>query len=698
METNDQNAGSKGSGFLPKMSETERKLRLAMEVARIGYWKYDCATQQVEWSEGHEKLFGIDIREFKGNLNGVQDWVHPDDRAHGILNLQRTLHEKVPFDNTYRVVQPNGKVEWLHSYGYLSEDLQGNPEHVFGITRNMTHEKEAESRIQYESGLRKLILEISARFINIPLPEVNELVNEALRKMGTFVEADRAYIFTLNTETTICSNTYEWCAEGISPEINNLQTISLPREWIDTFCTYQPVCIFDVPDLKEGYTKEILASQGIKSLLALPMLEERRCIGFVGFDSVKKFHNYSDTEQQLLQVFADVLINIKLRQQAEEELIAAKEAAEAGNRIKTAFLQNISHELRTPLNGILGFGELIAVEELDPSEKRHYLTHLQQNSNRLIQTISNYLDMAQLTSSNYSIENVTFSLSSLLKEVIQGIRPESLGKHIKILSDFPDDAEDFFIFSDRDAIRKVVLHLTDNAVKFTKEGSITLGFKQDGSEIELFVRDTGRGIEPHALTTIFHPFHQGDTAHTRGYEGSGLGLAIVKALVEKLGGDIRVESEVGKGSLFRISFPWNYEVKQPAIPKKRLVGFSRSRSRILVADDDLINTQYMETLLSLKGYQSVFAANGLEAVDIIRKDPAVDLVLMDIRMPVMDGLEATREILMLRPELPVIALTAYVVQDDIRQINAAGCRQYLSKPVLREQLMQVLAQFESSSF
>lgn len=697
METNDQNAGSKGSGFLPKMSETEQKLRLAMEVARIGYWKYDCATQKVEWSEGHEKLFGIDIRDFKGDLNGVQDWVHPDDREHGIGNLQRTLHEKVPFDNTYRVVTPEGKVEWLHSYGYLIEDQYGNPHHVFGITRNITHEKEAESRIQYESGLRKLILDISARFINIPLKDVESAVNDALMKMGSFVEADRTYIFTLNTETTICSNTHEWCSEGVTPEIGNLQAISLPQEWIDIFCTYQPVCVFDVPGMEEGYTKEILSLQRIKSLLALPMLEGSRCIGFVGFDSVKKYHAYSETEQQLLQVFADILINIKLRQQADEELIAAKEAAEAGNRIKTAFLQNISHELRTPLNGILGFGELIATEDLDPSEKRHYLTHLQQNSKRLIQTISNYLDMAQLTSSNYDIENGTFSLPSLLKEVIQGIRPESLGKHIKILTDIPADAEEFFIFSDRDAFRKVILHLVDNALKFTKDGFITLGFKQDGSEIELFVRDTGSGIEQHALATIFYPFNQGDIAHTRGYEGSGLGLTIVQALVEMLGGNIRVESEVGKGSLFRLSFPLNSEVKQRPIPKQTATAFSRSRSRVLVAEDDQINAQYMETLLSHNGYQSVFAANGLEAVNIIRKDPDVGLVLMDIRMPVMDGLEATREILKLRPELPVIALTAYVVQDDIRQINAAGCRQYLPKPVLREQLMQVLAQFDSSA-
>jgi len=692
---NQKNAGKKSPGDDNHLPDIENKLRLAMEVARIGYWKYDCDTQKVEWSEGHEKLFGIDIADFRGNLDGVQDWVHPDDREHGIRNLEKSLREKVPFDNVYRVVKPDGKVEWLHSYGHLIENQEGKTESIFGITRNITQEKDAENQIRYESGLRKLILEITAGFILIPVNEINTAIDQALMKMGSFVGADRAYIFDLNTETTICSNTHEWCAREIAPEINNLQEIPLPQEWIDTFLTLKPVCIFDVPGMEEGYTKEILSSQGIKSLLSLPMLKDKQCIGFIGFDSVKQHHPYSDNEQQLLQVFADVLISIKLRHQAEEELIAAKEEAEAGNRMKTAFLQNISHEIRTPLNGILGFGQLIAQEEMDQTQKLECLGHLNKSSNRLIQTITNYLDMAQLASGNYAIEKRLFSVHALLREIWEETRLGPANNNVNIILDMQADTEKLQIPSDHDAIHKILYHLLDNAIKFTKTGSITLGSRHRGPVVELFVKDTGRGIDGKLKTSVFQPFMQADTDHTRGYEGSGLGLAIVKSLTEKLDGTIRVESEVGIGSEFVITFPLQPSVPVPKPVDQKPAAKPFSLSRILVADDDPINSSYMKSLLSQQGYETVFASNGKEAVDIILQDPTVDLILMDIRMPVMDGLEATREILKIRPGLPVIALTAYVVQEDILKIRAAGCQQYLSKPVPKNRLLHLLAQYKT---
>ena len=376
------------------------------------------------------------------------------------------------------------------------------------------------------------------------------------------------------------------------------------------------------------------------------------------------------------------------------ELIAAKEKAEASDNLKGAFINNISHEIRTPLNGILGFSQILTDAGLSNEEKEEYLSMVNESSDRLINTVTNFIDISLLTSKNQEVNRLEFDLEPLLCGVVEKLREPSRKKGLKILMEIPENADGIKAKTDKDLLEKTLFHLLDNAVKFTELGFVKLGFEIKGTDIRFFVQDSGVGISPENNLQIFKGFTQEHASMTRGYEGSGLGLSIASKIVELLGGKIEVSSEKGVGSTFSFSLPCfsqSFGFVDENIPVKK--SKPGDKLNVLVAEDDEFNYFYINKILKYEFINLIHAEDGQKAVDICLNNPEIDIVLMDLKMPLMDGFEATRQIKLFRKDLPIIAVTAYSGTEDRKNAMMAGCDEFITKPVKKEVLMNTLERF-----
>ena len=392
--------------------------------------------------------------------------------------------------------------------------------------------------------------------------------------------------------------------------------------------------------------------------------------------------------------FLAVKEDLTERKKLEAELIEAKVRAEASDKLKTAFLNNISHEVRTPLNGILGFGEFVLQPDLKQEEKDAYLQILNESSDRLVNTITNYMDISLIVSGNMKVRSTQFEIIKILDKIYRLFLPKCRAKGLDLNTNYQMGFSPLFM-GDEVLMEKSVTHILDNAVKFTSTGSITLGFNIINNTLEIFIKDTGPGIDPHSQTTIYKVFMQGEVSDTKGYDGSGLGLSIARGLVELMGGKVSMESEPGKGSAFYLKFNnKNINEVTPVVQKEGNGILSQTQMPlVLIAEDEESNATLLKVLFSKHSLKCLIAANGQEAVDLCHANPEISMVLMDIKMPVMDGLEATRRIKEFRKQLPIIGFTAYAMTGDKDKALDAGCDDYLTKPVRSEQLLELINRY-----
>lgn len=387
--------------------------------------------------------------------------------------------------------------------------------------------------------------------------------------------------------------------------------------------------------------------------------------------------------------------DISERIKADEAMKLAMGKAEASDRLKTSFLNNISHEVRTPLNGILGFAEIISLSDLTDEEKKVAFSMVHESSNRLLETITNYMDISLLVSGEMTVNMKKLKPAPLLRDIFSKFRSICYSKDLDFLLSIPENSENIFVISDAEHLQKILTQLLNNAVKFTKMGQIQFGFEIRNDDLEFFISDTGIGIGKDSLENVFNHFVKEDQIKTRPTEGSGLGLSIAKGLVELLGGRIWVASEVGKGSKFFFTIP--HKIVKGNDKKESSEGSERKAVKltsILVAEDDEYNFMYLKTLLEqATSAKIIHASNGKEAIEKFRNNPGIELVLMDIKMPEMDGLEATRKIKSINATIPVIAITAYAMLGDENRILEAGCDGYLSKPISRKSLLEKMSEY-----
>jgi signal transduction histidine kinase/CheY-like chemotaxis protein len=380
-------------------------------------------------------------------------------------------------------------------------------------------------------------------------------------------------------------------------------------------------------------------------------------------------------------------------QLSEEQLKEAKLKAEESDRLKMAFLANMSHEIRTPMNGILGFADLLAEKELSHEKREYYANIVKSSSQQLLNIISDIIDISKIEAGEFTLSYATFELIDFLDEMTEQARillKQKNKEHINLLYTLKANKKSFT--TDMNRLAQIVLNLLSNAIKYTEKGSIELICETIENKIKIEVIDTGRGIDKSKHKLIFERFRQANEVNS--FEGgTGLGLSICKALVEKMDGEIGVESEPGKGSMFYCIIPGKKNIeppKQEIIESKTI--FSKEKIKILFVEDEEINYLYLLEILKNKKFELYHAINGLEAVKLFKKRRP-NIVLMDIKMPRMNGFEALKEIKKINSGVPVVAITAYAMSGDKTKALNAGFNSYLSKPLTQEKLLATINQY-----
>jgi len=385
-----------------------------------------------------------------------------------------------------------------------------------------------------------------------------------------------------------------------------------------------------------------------------------------------------------------------------EELISAKEKAEESDRLKSAFLTNMSHELRTPLNAIIGFSSLMITTAPD-NETTSYLKIIANSGQHLLGLVEDILDISMIEREQININYEKVGVNSILFDVKNIIKGEILKEdkiEIQLILSINPDLSDIFIFTDSKRLKQVLINLLKNSLKFTDKGYIKFGYsvikRYEADYLKFYVIDTGIGIEKKYHEIIFNNFRQIDDTNTRKYGGTGIGLSIARKIIEKLGGEIWVESEPGEGSVFYFTLPLLSEKRYPSSFPIDAAAITKNDYRgktILIAEDEITSYEFLRIFFTKMNIRVLWAKNGIEAIDMCQSDPLIDLVLMDIKMPILNGYESTRKIKKMLPGMPIIAQTAHAMPSEKEEALNSGCDDYLSKPIEMVQLKALLEKY-----
>ena len=386
-----------------------------------------------------------------------------------------------------------------------------------------------------------------------------------------------------------------------------------------------------------------------------------------------------------------------------EDLIKAKIEAEESSRLKSSFLANISHEIRTPLNSVVGFSNLLLSDNITKGVREEYIEQINHNSEKLLQIIGDIIDLSRLESSQIEITYEETSLSNIVNDTVeearQIIRRTEKSIMLNVKNHFENNGD--LIFTDRIWLKRILSHLMDNAVKFTLDGSIEFSYRLENEHVVFAIKDTGIGINKENLERIFEEFRQEIDGHHRPFEGLGIGLTLAKEVVERMGGKIYVKSEKGIGSEFSFSIPYRPAGStrprlQTIMDDTLITTMNWSSKKCLLVDDNKDVLIYLNRVLVDTGVLIITARSGFEAIDIIKNTPDIDVVLLDMQMPGMNGIEATKEIRKIRKNVPIIAQTAFIFEDDKDIILEAGCDACLIKPIRKDHLITVMSSFMKS--
>jgi signal transduction histidine kinase/DNA-binding response OmpR family regulator len=652
-----------------------------------------------------------------------------------------------------------------------------------------------------------IVLSIANELININTDEFHQKIENALAMVGDFLDVDRVYVFEYDYEKRFMNNTFEWCNQGVSKEIDNLQQIDMDMfddVWVKYHKIGQPAIYEDVNALdKEHLIYQILEPQGVKSVTTLPLMDNQKCLGFVGFDDVRNKRQWNNSEMNLLKVLSEVITNATLKQEQQKKLIELKQKADEASLEKNQFLAKISHEFRTPLHGISNALYLLESTDLT-SEQKEYHDIATYSTKALMSMISDLLDISKIESGQIDIFEDVFNLENELTNMILTILPKAQEKGL--LVDFEFDYQmNYNHLGDYTKIRQIILNLLSNAIKYTQQGKIKINVNRIAEEniydvIRFSIEDTGIGIDHKHIDKIFDKFYQVDSGDSRKYEGTGLGLSIVKELIQTLGSKIELETSLNDGSKFSFDLKLKkqghidfkevkgfkvlltdqdelmnhfckvfesmgmhvyYDTKDESVlfdliifnnekslelvdfyknnfakpttlfvkigelesihhlqvtlyfqkimsrktMYQKIVGelFEKKQGRFdrynealsgyaLVVDDNRLNRIALENILKKQGIHSKLVDGGKKAIEAA-KNERFDIILMDIQMPEMDGIEASKSIRNLGPQyayIPIIGVTANAFLNDYDLMKEAQMNDVLFKPIHIDALERIL--------
>ncbi len=572
----------------------------------------------------------------------------------------------------------NGATVWTEIAISAVFDDNQDFQHFLGITRNISDRKREEKIKSIQFNISKAVSEIT---------EIKDFVEIIKRELKSLIDIKNFFIAFYNEDEKMLSNSIcydenesfdKWHVNDSLTGliIKNNKAILLKKEDI--------LSLYKNNEIK-------LYGQIAECWLGIPLIANGKPFGAFVVKSYDNPNAYSNSDMDILTYISQnisLALN-KLKQDAEIRTALAK--AKESDKLKSAFLANMSHEIRTPLNGILGFANLMLEEDFELEEVNQYAQIISKSGKRLMELINNIIDISRIESGTSIINYSVFSPEILIKDVVNQFLVQAENQKINLKFDLPENSENLLIKSDELKLHQILTNLINNALKFTSNGIIEISYKINNDNIRFQIKDSGIGIPIDEQSKIFNRFYQVNNSLSRGHEGAGLGLSLCKGLIELLEGKIWLHSEIGKGSVFSISLPLT-KVEKEIINNKsesENLYFIKSHT-ILVAEDEITNFQYVETVLKKSGFKVLHAADGEEAINHVRTNNDIDLVLMDVKMPILDGYSATKEIRKFNNSIRIIALTAFALSGENEKAINAGCNDYIAKPVNKDSLLKII--------
>ncbi|MFK5957523.1 MAG: PAS domain S-box protein [Lutibacter sp.] len=651
-----------------KLKDSEFLLNEAQKIAQLGSYTLNIESGFWTTSLVLDTLFGID-KNYKKDIDGWLKIIHPKDKKMMFNHLSTNVlinHEF--FDKEYRILRNNDKEErWVHGLGKLEFNEEGKPIRMLGTIQDITEQKKVE-----ETLLQK----------NLQIKEQNkQLIKSEKKFRGLYEKSGDAIMIGKNGKFVDLNNAALHMFGYTSKEKFLKTKIS------DLYPKIQP-------DGSDSYVKS-------KEMLGAAFEN-----GTHRFEFTHKKKNGKIFPVEILltaisnkndnKVMHGVLRDISNRKLIEAELIQAKEKAEESDRLKTEFINNMSHEIRTPMNGIMGFSEFLADPNLADEKRKYFVKIIKNSGHQLLQIIDDILEISRLGTKQVKVFEESVNLNNLLLELFSIFDTKAKENKTPLYLEKGLLDKQSTILTDKTKLNKIISNLLENALKFTNVGTIEFGYNLIENnklrQLEMYVKDTGKGIKKEDQKLIFERFSQAEKEISKNTKGLGLGLSIAKENTELLGGKISVDSTKGKGTTFYVTIPYKPIFKDEDIKIEHI----EEKQTVLIVEDEEVNYLYLSTLIQdiLKLNCTVLhAKNGKEAIKIYKENSSIAVILMDLKMPIMNGYDATTAIKKINPNIPIIAQTAYSTKTEIKKAIAFGCDDFISKPISKESLFKIITKF-----
>ena len=652
-----------------ELIETNERFAVAAEAAGLGFWDYDIETRTTRWDDQMLRIYGLTRAVEQTQIRSLAyTYIHPDDHLKFEAEVREVINGARDLDIEYRIVQPGGRVRHLKAAASLKRDSTGRAARLVGVSFDITDSKQIENK----------------------LVEANERFAIASEAAGL-----RFWDFDVDTRSV-----------GWNEEIFRLRGLARP-EGVRDLLRFEHLHDDDRARIEEQL---LAAALGLHSFDC-----EYRIVrpdGRIRHMKAAASLNQGPTGRGRRLI--GVSFDITERKEAQLCLEEARDTAESANRAKTEFLAVMSHEIRTPLTSIGGFIDLLSHTDNLTSQQLRYIDFVQTANSALLTVINDILDFSKVEAGQMEIETRAFDLSKVVQDAVAIVRPLAQQKNLAMTVSLEPGAPEPLL-GDAARLRQVLLNLLNNAIKFTATGSIDVSVRwrttpDTPDKVRFDVTDTGIGIPAEQQDRLFKRFSQADSSIARQYGGTGLGLAICKRIVEQMGGEIGIVSSAGKGSTvwFTANLPVansaqieaeagspSFEVEAGAhsgLLDASPVAPLGERYRLLLVDDIDTNREIVQAYLERGGYHVVTAASARDAFNLLEIE-TIDLILMDVQMPVMDGVAATRYIRTLAPpvgKIPIIALTGNILPQQIRSFIDAGMEDHIGKPIEPSKLYEVV--------
>ena len=638
-----------------KLNESEKKFRNIFENAQEGIFQTNIDGSYISVNPSLAKMYGFDSPDelISSRLDIAKDAYADPNERNIFLSLMNEYGFVKGFE--YEVKRKDGSKIWFYEDAKAIKDENGKTKYFEGFVIDITERKLSEEKLKE-----------SEKF-------VNSIANETI---------DIIYIFDVQSEKNIYIN------KNLR-ELLGYESDEVPDDSIELINL-----LIHPEDKNNFYYMETIQNWPNEYINNYEYRLKDAAGQWRWFSGREKEFQHKDGK---IYSIIGIVTDITEKKKQEIELIKAKERAEASDNLKSAFLKNISHEIRTPFNGILGFLEFMQYDDdISKEEKDEYFKIINKSSDRLMKTINDIVEISQIQIGQINLDITNTKINILSSNLFDKFKPDADSKGLEFILK-NDLLKDIVIDTDNYKLFCILSVFIDNAIKFTRKGNVEFGYRIKSDVIEFYVKDTGIGIRKEDYQIIFEYFMQADVSDTRLYEGSGLGLSIAKAYAELLNGKIWFESDVGKGSVFYFSLPYSTEnIENVIFENMDLVIETKNENKklnILIVEDDEISTELISINIKPISNRIMLSQSGINAIEICRKNPDIDLILMDIRIADISGYEATKQIRQFNKDVIIIAQTAFGLTGDREKAIEAGCNDYITKPIKKIILLEKIENY-----